>query len=140
MRQTSIQAYKQIEANGLLSRVRWMVYSHLFHHGPLTGGELNRQMGGGGYHKRLSELESLGVIVGTGIRVCSVTGMKCEQWDVTCALPSGTIKQSGTKPTRAEFGKAFAQLRVIHRHQQMVGKPFPPELVEVLSWVRDRYT
>ena len=140
IRQTSIQAYRQIEASGLLSRVRWMVYSHLFHHGPLTGSELNSQMGGVGYHKRLSELEQLDVAATVGRRACSVTGMECELWDVTANLPTGSVQTTSTRPTKADFGKALAELRVIHGDQKSQGKPFSQNLATVLGWVRDKYT
>jgi len=139
VRQTSIQAYQQIEANGLLSRVRWLVYAHLFHHGPLTGSELNSQMSGVSYHKRLSELERLGVVQTCGRRRCTITDMECEQWDVTANLPVGSISTANTKPTRAEFGQALAELRVIHSDQKAAGKPFSKNLAMVLGWVRDKY-
>lgn len=140
VRQTSIQAYEQIEASGLLSRVRWLVYAHLFRHGPLTGSELNNQMGGRGYHKRLSELERLRVARTVGRKNCAVTGRECEAWDVTANLPTGSVTSSSTRPTPAEFGQAMAELRVVHAEMQKLGKPFSQNLITVLGWVRDKYT
>lgn len=140
MRQTSIQAYQQIEAHGLLSRVRWVVYSHLFRHGPLTGSELNSQLGGVSFHKRLSELERLGVVYTMGKRNCDVTGMECEQWDVTAGLPVGASTSGTPRPSRTEFGQALAELRVVHSDQIAAGKPFSQNLASVLGWIRDKYT
>lgn len=140
IRQTSIQAYREIEAKGLLSKVRWLVYSHLYTHGPLTGSELNSQMGGVGYHKRLSELERLGVATTVGRKTCSVTGMECELWDVTANLPTGSITSSSTKPTRAQFVDAIQELRTVHAEMQKLGKPFSQNLANVLGWIRDKYT
>jgi len=140
IRQTSIQAYREIEAKGLLSRVRWLVYAHLYANGPLTGTELNAQMGGVGYHKRLSELERLGVVRTVGRKRCSVTGMECETWDVTANLPTGSTTSSGTKPSRTEFGQALAELRVVHAEMQKLKIPFSQNLVNVLGWIRDKYT
>lgn len=140
IRQTSIQAYREIEAKGLLSKVRWLVYAHLYTHGPLTGSELNSQMGGVGYHKRLSELERLGVVATVGRRTCSITGMECELWDVTANLPTGSIPSSSTKPSRSEFGQAIAELRLVHSEMQNLGKPFSQNLINVLGWIRDKYT
>jgi len=141
IRQTSIQAYREIEARGLLSKVRWLVYAHLYTHGPLTGSELNTQMGGVGYHKRLSELERLGVATTVGRKTCSITRRECELWDVTAYLPTGSIPSSSTKPSRQEFGQAMAELRIVHAEMmQRLGKPFSQNLVNVLGWVRDKYT
>jgi len=39
IRQTSIDAYRKIEAEGLLSKRRWQVYDILYEFGPMTGGE-----------------------------------------------------------------------------------------------------
>lgn len=140
MRQTSLRAYQQIEANGLLSRTRWMVYSYLFHHGPLTGSELNVKMGGVSYHKRLSELEQLGVVQTAGRRACAITGMECEQWDVTANLPTGSVISTSTRPTKAAFADALAELRRVHAAQQQQGQPFSQNLAHVLGWIRDKYT
>lgn len=140
MRQTSIDAYRKIEANQLLSRVRWKVYAHLFGAGPLTGSELNHELGGSGYHKRLSELEQLGVVYLAGKRMCNITGMECETWDVTANLPSGSVTSTSSRPTKKEFADALAELRKVHFDQQAAGKPFSANLANVLGWVRDKYT
>jgi hypothetical protein len=140
IRQTSIQAYTEIESKGLLSKVRWKVYEHLFNAGPLTGSELNHDLGGSGYHKRLSELEQLGVVYLAGKRTCNITGMECETWDVTATLPTGTVKSTSSRPSKAEFAAAMAELRVVHGERQQAGLPaFSITLVNVLGWVRDKY-
>lgn len=140
VRQTSIQAYREIETKGLLGKIRWKVYAHLFVAGPLTGSELNRGLGGSGYHKRLSELEQLGVVRLAGKRPCTVTGMECETWDVTATLPTGTVSTS-SRPSKAEFAAALAELRVVHGERQQAGLPaFSITLANVLGWVRDKYT
>lgn len=91
MRQTSIDIYNQIEREGLLSKVRFLVYKEIFNHAPITGGEL--------YHRhlrhiqqstitpRLAELERQKVIKTVGERECAVTGVRCVVWDVTNNLP-----------------------------------------------------
>lgn len=98
MRQTSVQTYSQIQANGLLSRMRWLVYDYLFRHGPATSREIDDGMRSPGevrpsYHKRLSELERLGVACVVGEKVDS-TGHTAVLWDVTSALPAGVIAPS----------------------------------------------
>jgi hypothetical protein len=88
MRDTSIEAYEKIREDGTLSRMRWRVYQHLFHHGPLTAREVDHGLSSPGdhaasYHKRLSELEQMGVVATGDERECSITGMRCLTWDVT---------------------------------------------------------
>jgi len=39
-RDTSIEAYRTIKANGLLSKRRLQVYEYLFNHGPATAKEI----------------------------------------------------------------------------------------------------
>jgi hypothetical protein len=90
MRSTSLKAYREIEASGLLSTMRWRVYRELFAHGPMTGQELDEALaheGRGHYHKRLPELLERGVVATVGERPCRVTGHKAIIWDVTANLP-----------------------------------------------------
>jgi hypothetical protein len=95
MRQTSLQAYNQIKANGLLSELRFMVYDCIYHSGPITQGEcvdilmrdIERGNNSGTFGSRFAELKNLGVIVETGKRPCKITGRTCLEWDVTDKLP-----------------------------------------------------
>lgn len=91
VRQTSRRVLQQIEENGLLSRMRFEVYKYLFKHGPLTGAEVDRDLGGQHFHKRLSELVDLGCAKEVGEKVCGVSGNTTIAWDVTAALPSSRI-------------------------------------------------
>jgi hypothetical protein len=101
-RSTSAKALTAIETGGLLSRLRLKVYKALFASGPMTAGELNRAcLEDGqvtpGYHKRLSELERLGLARRVGVRACKVTGLECDEWDVTDSLP----QKAARKPQRS---------------------------------------
>ena len=92
MSPNSLLAYRQIEAEGLLSRMRLVAYQALFNHGPFTRSELDDHCKGPGevnpsYHKRLTELERLGVAVRVRVRPCRITGRECDEWDVTESLP-----------------------------------------------------
>jgi hypothetical protein len=108
VRRTSINAYRKIQADGTLSQMRWAVYDYLFHHGPLTGSEITEGLRFNGqvshsFHKRLSELEVMGVAEIVGERVCKVTGFNCILWDVTdlaTPIPYKTAKTK-TKLARA---------------------------------------
>ena len=98
MRHTSVEAYRQIQEEGLLSQLQWEVYDALYKSGPLTQGELWSDF----FHDtqrhniapRCAELEKLGVIRTVGKRPCRVTGRVCLIWDVTDGLP--------TQPERKE--------------------------------------
>ena len=85
---TSIRVYHQIEEEGLLSRMRWLVYSWLYKNGPATGREVNQGLDVPHAHVRLHELQQQGVVRETGTKNCSVTGRESISWDVTANLPS----------------------------------------------------
>ena len=93
MRQTSLDAYRQIEAEGLLSKRNWEVYEALFHHGPLTAHEIVQlmrskypQANQTGFNARLSELKRIGVVTEVGEKKNPVSGKMNYIWDVTCNL------------------------------------------------------
>ncbi len=92
MRTTSIQAYEQVKASGLVTGLRLKVYSALHECGPLTAHEV-AQLPDLRTHQldsvrpRFAELEDLGVIASVGERECTVTHMKALVWDVTDHVP-----------------------------------------------------
>lgn len=89
-RQTSIETYNIIKANGLLSERRWEVYSFLFENGPLTQTELTNRFPKGmenSLRPRFAELEKMGVIKVVDVRQCKVTGRSVYEWEVTDKLP-----------------------------------------------------
>lgn len=112
LRQTSLEAYRHIESEGLLSRVRFEVYSILFHHGPLTMADIHkrlskgRSVSGGTYTSRLSELERMGVIREVKRVKCPITGRTATLWDVTSSLPIKFEKPKKLK-CKACDGKGF---------------------------------
>lgn len=101
-RHTSIAVYREIEARGLLSEMRWKVYDKLFQHGPATAAELASKfppsVGGrgeaGNVHARLGELVERGVAYIVRDRVCRITGHTVAEYDVTDQLPTDPPKQS----------------------------------------------
>jgi hypothetical protein len=90
-RQTSIDCYNQIKAQGLLSKRRFEVYEKLLTVAPCTASELQKSMdynnGGRDCMKRLSELRDLGTIYEKRERKCNVTGKIVIEWDLTDKLP-----------------------------------------------------
>lgn len=92
-RQTSIDVFNQIREEGLLSRMRWLVYSWLYDNGPATGRELNEGMGIPHAHVRLHELRNRQAVVELGNRKCRITGQTSIEWDVTGNLPVEPVEE-----------------------------------------------
>jgi len=139
-RQTSIAAYNQIKADGTLSKMRWIVYDCLFRHGPLTSREVDNGLGPGedrpSYHKRLSELERMGVVTTVGRKVCSVTGKECELWDVTALATPIPLDAASKSPSRKDRQAAAEELRDIYKTLVAQGhQGFSDNLVRVCKWL-----
>ena len=103
------QAYREIEANGLLSRMRFRVYDLLFRDGPLTQREVDVRLGTDSGHKRVSELVERRVVRAVGERSCSVSGQLAVEWDVTDGLPVEPQKPDAPLLTGRE--KALAEIK-----------------------------
>ncbi len=117
VRRNSIRVYHEIEAEGLLSKRRWEVYSALFKHGPCTANELYRQMKAEGHVSvknqqanltpRLGELRELGCVYEVRKRPCNVTGRKeVIEFDVTDRRPEKPWKPAKHKCPHCD-GKGF---------------------------------
>ena len=106
IRQTSIDCYNNIKANGLLSKRRFEVYEALIKISPCTATELQNSMdfnnGGRDCMKRISELRDLGVIYERRDRNCSITGKMVIEWDLTDKLPSKEKAPVVTKKQKIE--------------------------------------
>ena len=91
MRETSRAALDDAIARGSLSAARRRVYDALVTHGAMTGAELDAKLGGKEvrlhFHKRLSELRSLGYAKEVGTRICSVTGHVAISWQADDGAP-----------------------------------------------------
>lgn len=97
-RDTSLEVYRKIREGGLLSERRLQVYEVLFHHGPITAGEvwyfhLQDRAQIDSVRPRMAELEELGVIESCGERKCSYTGNVCLMWRTTGKLPGERAKR-----------------------------------------------
>jgi hypothetical protein len=108
---TSVQVYQQIEAEGLLSKMRWQVYSWLFKNGPATGSEVNEGLDMPHGHKRLSELQQQGVVIEVGTKECSVSGREAISWDVTDSLPKTFIPSKRKTKIDIELQEALEENR-----------------------------
>lgn len=121
-RATSIEAYRQIEAEGLLSEMRFRVYSALYHVNHRTGESCTAQelastfpasdrnsSVGLNLHARLGELRARKVVAECGERKCRVTGRNAILWHVTDCLP--VEPDEPDRLTRQELEEEIRRLR-----------------------------
>ena len=94
VRDTSLEAYNKIKADGLLSKRKWQVYDIVYHNGPLTAHRIveiakieSPSANQTSFNARLSELEELGVIKSEGKEVHPVSGKNCYLWFSTGEMP-----------------------------------------------------
>ena len=112
-RQTSIETYHAIEANGLLSQRRWAVYRTLFEIGPATAAEISEAddssftnpAKGDNSHARLNELIKQGCVEEVGTRICSITGREVLLYDVTKNLPAKLERKQSKAQASCDFIK-----------------------------------
>jgi len=103
-RQTSIDCYNEIRANGLLPKRRLETFEAIFKSAPCTRQEalehtnpLNPLSLSAA---RFTELRRLGVIYEKSVRPCKVTGRNVIEWDLTDRLPISLKKTNKTKKQR----------------------------------------
>ncbi len=153
-RSTSIDVYREIESEGLLSKMRFEVYSTLYRIGPATAGEMaadlvkNGSPSGGGragpgnVSARLVELRDLGVAKEIGERTCKITDRNVIEWDVTDQLPAGQIENRGVPRPKPEVMKtALDEIRLLIRSHSVQNKDYKPSpsLIALGKWLKDRF-
>jgi len=118
-RQTSIDCYNQIKSEGLLSNMRFRVYSALLSMGkPSTTREVYSTMNVIKQEAtRFTELRKLGVIYEVQNRKCTVTGRTSIEWDLTDRLPI-EIKSS-IKTKKHRVNDALNSLRVLYKNKDI---------------------
>lgn len=116
-RQTTIDCYNQIKAEGLLSKRRMEVYEAIFKNAPCTTNEALKDIysGSHGVGSRTTELRELGVIYERRTRKCNVTGRVVIEWDLTDKLPKDTKPKSNPKQQRKDT--ALEALRQLYKDQ-----------------------
>lgn len=116
-RQTSIDCYNQIKAEGLLSKQRLAVYSSLLRMGkPSTVREVYSTMNVDKQEAtRFTELRNLGVIYEVRNRKCNITGRTSIEWDLTDKLPTEIKISTNTKKHRVN--NAINALRELYKHK-----------------------
>jgi hypothetical protein len=117
-RQTSIDCYNQIKAQGLLSKMRFKVYECILTNAPCTSAEalsnmLSKNSAITSSRARFTELRELGVIYEKGIRKCTVTGRNVIEWDLTDKLPIKPEKLITAKEIKVE--ETLDALRLLYK-------------------------
>lgn len=93
VRETTLECWKKINEEGLLSKRRMEIYNALYACGPMTSNELFREMARVSERvnynivTRLGELRDMGVVIELDTRPCRVTGIEVIVWQVTNKLP-----------------------------------------------------
>ena len=112
-RRTSLEAWRAINQNGLLSKRRLEVYNVVFDFGPLTSAEAfrilnqNKPMGAiTSSRARFTELRDAGVFYEVRERFCNATGRLAIEWDVTENLPIKKKKRKRIKCAHCD-GRGF---------------------------------
>ena len=119
-RQTSIDCYNEIKANGLLSKKRLQVYVAILKNAPCTSGEafatmITKENQISQSRARFTELRELGVIYEKGNRKCRVTGKNVIEWDLTDRLPINFKNNNKTKKQR--INDAINSFRVLYKNK-----------------------
>ena len=89
-RQTSIEAYRTIQDEGLLTKSRLVIYKNLFVRGPCTASQLHQSLGWrvkGSISARLTELVQMGVVTEVTEAKCPISNQTVIFFDVTDKLP-----------------------------------------------------
>ena len=120
VRQTSIDCYNQIKANGLLSDLRLLTYHAMLNSAPCTAGELQKYIELNEIKvkhswKLLSQLRDLGVIYEKGTKKCTITGKTAIEWDLTDKLPIKLETSANTKKNRVDT--AINSLRELYKNK-----------------------
>ena len=116
-RQTSIECYNQIKADGLLSKMRFEVFSALLSMGkPSTTREVYETMNVLKQEAtRFTELRKLGVIYEVQNRKCTITGRTSIEWDLTDKLPVDF--KSSNKTKQQKKNAALNSLRELYKNK-----------------------
>lgn len=130
VRQTSLEAFKDIADSGNITKGQLKVWQTLRHYGPRTGAELDVMLDSPSAHKRLSELVRLGIAKEKRVRSCTVTGREVIEYEYIDTPP---LRQRGTaitRPSPAMLIDAISQIRLAY-----VGKQMPASVEALVLWV-----
>ena len=119
-RQTSIDCYNQIKAEGLLSKLRLRTLNAMLYSAPCTAGELQNYIDKNQIQvkhdwKLLSQLRDLGVLYEKTERKCKITGRIVIEWDLTDKIPVNKKVITNTKKDRIK--NALDALKQLYKNK-----------------------
>jgi uncharacterized protein YceH (UPF0502 family) len=143
MRETSIEAYRTIKDNGLLSKARFDAYETVFLHGPMTANEIGAfiQRTKGhiafrhNYVARCGELRDMGVFQEVAERRCNVSGFQAIVWEVTDRLPQG-LPKTVSKTAKLKARVKELEARVAELETELAKFKRPPTQGDMFRHLR----
>ena len=138
MKTMSIEAYWSILEDGTLGQMQREVATEIARHETLTGRELNDVLKSVSAHKRLSELEEMGVIYAKEVRACRITGREVEAWAMTGKKAERhPSKKPATisKPTRAQLQRCLPSLRKLYLTMMSSKDPVAEDIKHLGQWI-----
>lgn len=133
MRKTSKDAWDSLKRGGRLGQRQMGAYEWLFQNGPATGKRGDKESGmGDTYHKRLSELERMGLVEEVKKDVDPLTGEEATYWDVTdISVPKDVASDvDDFELTPKEMKMALDDIGSL-----LAGKPPNPVLGKLGKWL-----
>lgn len=116
VRKTSIEVFRKIEADGLLSKLRFAVYKCLYDNGPMTAMEICSKLKIAkqvSISPRMSELVERRVVEEIGEKICSITNHRSIIWATTNELPFNRKKPQKIKCCHCKGRGYFLQERLL---------------------------
>jgi len=104
---TSMEAWREINEEGLITPMELTVIEWLMQRGKMTGAQIDQVTGKTYMHCRLASLEAKGVAHVVEVKPCPTSGRKAKWWSLTGNGPQKTLKAIG-KQRRAD---ALKQMR-----------------------------
>ena len=119
IRKTSVEAYRRINDEGLVGPFQKDVYNIIYHHGPMTVGQISTiykkyypstPRGRNECAKRVWDLQQFGVVYDTGkTMLCTKTKFNTILFDVNSSLPVKALKPTKVKCTHCNGKGHFLQ-------------------------------
>lgn len=136
MRGTSVSSFEQIKDSGLLSKARLLAFEAIVRNGPVTGSELNAILRSKSGHKRLSELQRLGLVEESGRKICSKTGHEVIAWKVKDepTILAEQLKKV-PRPSKEDIKETLKLMRQYYRKERDSGTAPGDEFIRVMRWL-----
>lgn len=140
MKNTSIEAYWEILDDATLGQMQREAATEIARYGTLTGRELDDALKSVSAHKRLSELEEMGVIEVKELRACKITGREVEAWGMTGKKPVRVVGKKTaavSRPTKAQLARCLPSLRGLYLVLMKANDPVAADVKLLGHWIAD---